>query len=129
MVPGSDGLGLSSRPGMGVPTVTATRILKGQLQGKLGPETPLAMDAFPYVALSKVPSSPSGAACHPGTAATPRLVPPGSQAWTLQQGVMHGSGLGAMGLSCWERPQDPCCLVGLGRVQRPQPRAPCPAHW
>uniref|UniRef100_A0A8C3SK77 Alkaline phosphatase n=1 Tax=Chelydra serpentina TaxID=8475 RepID=A0A8C3SK77_CHESE len=39
--------------GMGVPTITATRILKGQLQGKLGPETPLAMDTFPYVALSK----------------------------------------------------------------------------
>ncbi|XP_072876390.1 intestinal-type alkaline phosphatase [Chlorocebus sabaeus] len=39
--------------GMGVPTVTATRILKGQKNGKLGPETPLAMDRFPYVALSK----------------------------------------------------------------------------
>ncbi|XP_075794496.1 LOW QUALITY PROTEIN: intestinal-type alkaline phosphatase [Pelodiscus sinensis] len=39
--------------GMGIPTITATRILKGQQQGKLGPETPLAMDAFPYVALSK----------------------------------------------------------------------------
>ncbi|NXI61186.1 PPBI phosphatase, partial [Anseranas semipalmata] len=39
--------------GLGVPTITATRILKGQLQGKLGPETPLALDAFPYVALSK----------------------------------------------------------------------------
>uniref|UniRef100_A0A8C9P667 Alkaline phosphatase n=1 Tax=Spermophilus dauricus TaxID=99837 RepID=A0A8C9P667_SPEDA len=39
--------------GMGVPTVTATRILKGQMQGKLGPETPLAMDHFPYMALSK----------------------------------------------------------------------------
>ncbi|KAI4588168.1 hypothetical protein MJG53_002576 [Ovis ammon polii x Ovis aries] len=39
--------------GMGVPTVTATRILKGQMNGKLGPETPLAMDQFPYVALSK----------------------------------------------------------------------------
>ncbi|XP_055977450.1 intestinal-type alkaline phosphatase [Sorex fumeus] len=39
--------------GMGVPTVTATRILKAQLNGKLGPETPLAMDHFPYVALSK----------------------------------------------------------------------------
>ncbi|KAK2108292.1 hypothetical protein P7K49_013457 [Saguinus oedipus] len=38
---------------MGVPTVTATRILKGQNNGKLGPETPLAMDLFPYVALSK----------------------------------------------------------------------------
>ncbi|XP_004637453.1 intestinal-type alkaline phosphatase [Octodon degus] len=39
--------------GMGVPTVTATRILKGQMQGQLGPETPLAMDRFPYMALSK----------------------------------------------------------------------------
>ncbi|XP_060157420.1 intestinal-type alkaline phosphatase isoform X1 [Globicephala melas] len=39
--------------GMGVPTVTATRILKGQMNGKLGAETPLAMDQFPYVALSK----------------------------------------------------------------------------
>ncbi|NXG54785.1 PPBI phosphatase, partial [Hemiprocne comata] len=39
--------------GFGVPTITATRILKGQEQGKLGPETPLALDAFPYVALSK----------------------------------------------------------------------------
>ncbi|XP_037377824.1 intestinal-type alkaline phosphatase-like [Talpa occidentalis] len=39
--------------GMGVSTVTAARILKGQLQGKPGPETPLAMDRFPYVALSK----------------------------------------------------------------------------
>ncbi|KAG8515590.1 Intestinal-type alkaline phosphatase, partial [Galemys pyrenaicus] len=39
--------------GMGIPTVTAARILKGQLNGSLGPETPLAMDRFPYVALSK----------------------------------------------------------------------------
>ncbi|XP_051010212.1 intestinal-type alkaline phosphatase 1 [Acomys russatus] len=39
--------------GMGVPTVTATRILKGQLQQHSGPETPLAMDRFPYMALSK----------------------------------------------------------------------------
>ncbi|XP_023577984.1 intestinal-type alkaline phosphatase-like [Octodon degus] len=39
--------------GMGVSTVTATRILKGQMQGQLGPETPLAMDRFPYMALSK----------------------------------------------------------------------------
>ncbi|NXT62694.1 PPBI phosphatase, partial [Chaetops frenatus] len=39
--------------GFGIPTITATRILRGQQQGKLGPETPLALDAFPYVALSK----------------------------------------------------------------------------
>ncbi|KFU84244.1 Intestinal-type alkaline phosphatase, partial [Chaetura pelagica] len=39
--------------GFGIPTITATRILKGQEKGNLGPETPLALDAFPYVALSK----------------------------------------------------------------------------
>ncbi|XP_059559510.1 intestinal-type alkaline phosphatase-like [Myotis daubentonii] len=39
--------------GMGVSTVTATRILKAQKNGKLGPETPLAMDKFPFVALAK----------------------------------------------------------------------------
>ncbi|XP_030911285.1 intestinal-type alkaline phosphatase-like [Geospiza fortis] len=39
--------------GFGVPSITATRILKAQQQGKLGPETPLALDAFPYMALSK----------------------------------------------------------------------------
>ncbi|XP_043108629.1 alkaline phosphatase, tissue-nonspecific isozyme [Puntigrus tetrazona] len=39
--------------GMGVPTVTAARILKGQLSGQTGEETQLEMDKFPYVALSK----------------------------------------------------------------------------
>ena len=41
-----------------MPTVTATRILKGQLEGNLGPETPLAMDSFPYMTLSKVSTEP-----------------------------------------------------------------------
>lgn len=40
--------------GMGVPTVTAARILKGQLSGDYGEEGQLEMDKFPYVALSKV---------------------------------------------------------------------------
>ncbi|XP_039622267.1 intestinal-type alkaline phosphatase-like [Polypterus senegalus] len=39
--------------GMGVPTVTAARIYKGQLNNQPGEETILAMDTFPYVALSK----------------------------------------------------------------------------
>jgi hypothetical protein len=34
--------------------MTAARILRGHMAGKLGPETPLAMDQFPYLALSKV---------------------------------------------------------------------------
>ncbi|XP_032049585.1 intestinal-type alkaline phosphatase-like [Aythya fuligula] len=39
--------------GFGIPSITAARILNGQLQGKLGPETPLFLDSFPYTALSK----------------------------------------------------------------------------
>ncbi|KAI4828871.1 hypothetical protein KUCAC02_022943 [Chaenocephalus aceratus] len=39
--------------GMGIPTVTAARILKGQLAGHSGEETSLVMDTFPHLALSK----------------------------------------------------------------------------
>uniref|UniRef100_A0AAY4EXR9 Alkaline phosphatase n=1 Tax=Denticeps clupeoides TaxID=299321 RepID=A0AAY4EXR9_9TELE len=39
--------------GMGVSTVSAARILRGQMAGRSGEETVLAMDAFPYLALSK----------------------------------------------------------------------------
>ncbi|AWP02212.1 Alkaline phosphatase [Scophthalmus maximus] len=39
--------------GMGVPTVTAARILKGQLSGQSGEETQLEMDKFPFVSLAK----------------------------------------------------------------------------
>ncbi|XP_053307547.1 alkaline phosphatase, tissue-nonspecific isozyme-like [Spea bombifrons] len=39
--------------GMGVSTVTAARILKGQLAGESGEETQLEMEKFPFVALSK----------------------------------------------------------------------------
>lgn len=43
---------------MGVSTVTAARILKGQLHHNPGEETKLEMDKFPFVALSKVSPSP-----------------------------------------------------------------------
>nr|XP_023675710.1 intestinal-type alkaline phosphatase 1-like isoform X2 [Paramormyrops kingsleyae] len=39
--------------GMGVSTVSAARILRGQMEGHSGEETVLAMDTFPYLALSK----------------------------------------------------------------------------
>ncbi|XP_039505524.1 intestinal-type alkaline phosphatase [Pimephales promelas] len=39
--------------GMGISTVTAARIMKGQMDGKTGEESVLAMDTFPYLALSK----------------------------------------------------------------------------
>ncbi len=39
--------------GMGLSTVTAARILEGQLQGRSGEEHSLAFEALPYVALAK----------------------------------------------------------------------------
>ncbi|XP_029003532.1 intestinal-type alkaline phosphatase [Betta splendens] len=39
--------------GMGITTVTAARILKGQMAKRSGEETSLVMDTFPHVALSK----------------------------------------------------------------------------
>ncbi|KAG8581678.1 hypothetical protein GDO81_007751 [Engystomops pustulosus] len=38
---------------MGIPTVTATRILSGQLKQMLGEENELTMDTFPHIGLSK----------------------------------------------------------------------------
>lgn len=61
--------------GMGVPTVSAARILKAQKNGKLGPETPLAMDKFPYLALAKVRAGwPQGTPHHRGGVGLGRLV-------------------------------------------------------
>ena len=40
--------------GMSISTVTATRIMKGQMAGNTGEETVLAYEAFPHVGLSKV---------------------------------------------------------------------------
>lgn len=54
--------------GMGVSTVTATRILKGQLAGHSGEETQLEMDKFPYVALSKTYNTNAQVADSAGTA-------------------------------------------------------------
>ncbi|KAG7319058.1 hypothetical protein KOW79_017532 [Hemibagrus wyckioides] len=54
--------------GMGVPTVTAARILKGQLSGHSGEEGQLEMDRFPYVALSKTYNTDAQVADSAGTA-------------------------------------------------------------
>jgi alkaline phosphatase len=39
--------------GMGISTITAARILEGQLKGRTGEENRLSFDQFPYTALSK----------------------------------------------------------------------------
>lgn len=43
--------------GMGISTVTAARILEGQLRGKLGEDNVLSFERLPYVALSKTYSA------------------------------------------------------------------------
>lgn len=40
--------------GMSIPTITAARILKGQLQGHTGEEAKLSFEEFPISGLSKV---------------------------------------------------------------------------
>lgn len=42
---------------MGLSTVTAARIMKGQLRGKKGEEEKLSFEDFPYVSLAKVINS------------------------------------------------------------------------
>ncbi|TSK16213.1 Alkaline phosphatase [Bagarius yarrelli] len=54
--------------GMGIPTVTAARILRGQLNGHFGEESQLEMDKFPYVALSKTYNTNAQVADSAGTA-------------------------------------------------------------
>ncbi|KAM9535070.1 alkaline phosphatase-like [Salvelinus alpinus] len=54
--------------GMGIPTVTAARILKGQLSRQSGEETQLEMDKFPFVALSKTYNTNAQVADSAGTA-------------------------------------------------------------
>ncbi|XP_066565330.1 alkaline phosphatase, intestinal, tandem duplicate 1 isoform X2 [Amia ocellicauda] len=68
--------------GMGVSTVTATRILRGQMEGNPGEETVLAMDTFPHLALSKTysvdkqvaDSASTGTAYHCGVKANSKTV-------------------------------------------------------
>jgi alkaline phosphatase len=40
--------------GMSIPTITASRIFKGQKDGNPGEETDMTFDKFPYAALSRV---------------------------------------------------------------------------
>lgn len=44
--------------GMSLTTITASRIFRGQLEGKRGEETQLSFQDFPYVGLAKVVSKP-----------------------------------------------------------------------
>jgi len=56
--------------GMGISTVTATRILDGQLKGQSGEENILSWEEFPYTALSKTYNTNRQIADSAGTAST-----------------------------------------------------------
>ncbi|KFO08125.1 Intestinal-type alkaline phosphatase, partial [Balearica regulorum gibbericeps] len=104
--------------GFGIPTITATRILKGQEQGKLGPETPLALDAFPYVALSKV--NP----CHAGLGAR---VMPGMGAGRCSAAARHSQCNTTAGnevVSVLERARKAGKAVGIVTTTRVQHASP-----
>ncbi|CAH0396071.1 unnamed protein product [Bemisia tabaci] len=79
--------------GAGLPTFTATRIFKGQRQGKQGENTELAWDKFPAVALVKQTGSPHR--CHAPSRGPPKLLrvldhPVGSRrAWQPRSSLLH----------------------------------------
>ncbi|NOZ66213.1 MAG: alkaline phosphatase [Alphaproteobacteria bacterium] len=56
--------------GMGISTVTATRILEGQMQGGPGEENILSWETFPYTALSKTYNTNQQIGDSAGTAST-----------------------------------------------------------
>jgi alkaline phosphatase len=68
--------------GMGISTVTAARILEGQLRGESGEENRLSFEKFPYVALSKTysvdqqtsDSAPTMTAMVTGVKTTDRMI-------------------------------------------------------
>ncbi|MEQ2181043.1 hypothetical protein GOODEAATRI_007306 [Goodea atripinnis] len=70
------GLVTMDSQGMGVSTVSAARILRGQNEGGSGEETMLAMDTFPYVAFSKqvADSASTATAYHCGVKANAKTL-------------------------------------------------------
>lgn len=109
--------GLRCPAGMGVSTVTAARILKGQLQHGQGEESLLEMDKFPFVALAKVspPETRHPPQGHGRAASTePKL----------GQGRAKGAGSGA-GWPCqgrpWERGGGQEEPAGCGTPRDPPP--------
>ncbi|NXV42994.1 PPBI phosphatase, partial [Uria aalge] len=78
--------------GMGLPTMSAARIYKGQLAGGSGEESVLAMETFPHVALAKVSGAALGVALLP-LPETP-LIPACFQTYTIDRQVPDSAGTG-----------------------------------
>ncbi|XP_037263183.1 intestinal-type alkaline phosphatase-like [Falco rusticolus] len=78
--------------GMGLPTMSAARIYKGQLAGGSGEESILAMETFPHVALAKVSGAVPGAG--PAGPARNPLAPACLQTYTIDRQVPDSAGTG-----------------------------------
>lgn len=79
--------------GMGLSTMSAARIYKGQLSGSSGEESVLAMETFPHMALAKVSGAVPG-----GTLLLPLLETPLRlscfQTYTIDRQVPDSAGTG-----------------------------------
>ncbi|NXL66112.1 PPBI1 phosphatase, partial [Chordeiles acutipennis] len=78
--------------GMGLPTMSAARIYKGQLAGASGEESVLAMETFPHVALAKVSEAALGDG-HPAPGQNP-TDPACFQTYTIDRQVPDSAGTG-----------------------------------
>ncbi|XP_040469508.1 intestinal-type alkaline phosphatase-like [Falco naumanni] len=78
--------------GMGLPTMSAARIYKGQLAGGSGEESILAMETFPHVALAKVSGAVPGAG--PAGPARNPPAPACLQTYTIDRQVPDSAGTG-----------------------------------
>ncbi|NXW91421.1 PPBI phosphatase, partial [Alopecoenas beccarii] len=79
--------------GMGLSTVSAARIYKGQLAGGSGEESVLAMETFPHMALAKVSGAALGGVANLPLLETP-LVPACFQTYTIDRQVPDSAGTG-----------------------------------
>ncbi|NXN34672.1 PPBI phosphatase, partial [Nycticryphes semicollaris] len=78
--------------GMGLPTMSAARIYKGQLAGGSGEESVLAMETFPHIALAKVSGQYWGVALLPLSESP--LTPLCFQTYTIDRQVPDSAGTG-----------------------------------
>ena len=84
--------------GMGVSTVTASRILEGQMQGGLGEDHQLSFETLPYLALSKTYSANQQVAdSAPTMTAMVTGVKTNDAVIGLDQGAVHGNIASARG--------------------------------
>ncbi|XP_062869430.1 intestinal-type alkaline phosphatase 1-like [Trichomycterus rosablanca] len=118
--------------GMGVSTVSAARILRGQMDGGSGEENVLAMDTFPYLALSKTysvdkqvaDSASTATAYHCGVKANSKTVGLSANATAYECNTTFGSEV----YSVLHRAKAQGKSVGIVTTTRVQHASPAAAY-